>query len=270
MGYCLQAPTDTRTSDHKMFVIQYYGYRYYDPETGRWLNRDPIEERGGVNLYAFVGNDAIGWVDLLGLDPQQEREIVDTESEDKTITQSYRGKKKTGTTTETVGWTPYGPVTRTVPVYAYKTLTNSHTLRVQATLNVPILVDPDEMSKPEVNMEVTVNGKKGTGGSVDTGPVKFSWKEKSQDRAADADVIDFNWTQVDEVTRRVKIQLSYQLPIDIDYETEVNIGIVAKGWEITGGGSKSSTWGVTLAGQKKLTYTYRCNPENLKYIKTDE
>src|SRR5690606_11439989 len=32
----------------------YYGFRYYDPETGRWPNRDPIEEEGGYNLYGFV------------------------------------------------------------------------------------------------------------------------------------------------------------------------------------------------------------------------
>jgi RHS repeat-associated protein len=44
----------------------YYGYRYYDPVTGRWPSRDPIEERGGVNLYAFVGNDAPNHVDVLG------------------------------------------------------------------------------------------------------------------------------------------------------------------------------------------------------------
>jgi len=30
--------------------LLYYGYRYYDPETGRWLNRDPIEERAGLIL----------------------------------------------------------------------------------------------------------------------------------------------------------------------------------------------------------------------------
>jgi RHS repeat-associated protein len=34
----------------------YYGYRYYDPSTGRWLSRDPIQERGGKNLCAFVNN----------------------------------------------------------------------------------------------------------------------------------------------------------------------------------------------------------------------
>ena len=67
MGYCLQDPPVSLTGDHKMFVIQYYGYRYYDPETGRWLNRDPIEERGGVNLYGFMGNDGVGGVDVLGL-----------------------------------------------------------------------------------------------------------------------------------------------------------------------------------------------------------
>ena len=39
--------------------VRYYGYRYYDPVTGRWPSRDPIEERGGINLYGFVGNDGV-------------------------------------------------------------------------------------------------------------------------------------------------------------------------------------------------------------------
>jgi RHS repeat-associated protein len=44
----------------------YYGFRYYQPETGRWLNRDPIEESGGTNLYRSFGNDGIGRYDILG------------------------------------------------------------------------------------------------------------------------------------------------------------------------------------------------------------
>ncbi len=44
----------------------YYGYRYYNPVTGTWPNRDPIEEMGGMNVYAFVGNYPIGSVDVLG------------------------------------------------------------------------------------------------------------------------------------------------------------------------------------------------------------
>lgn len=45
----------------------YYGYRYYDPETGRWPNRDPIEEQGGINLYVFVKNDGVDLWDNFGL-----------------------------------------------------------------------------------------------------------------------------------------------------------------------------------------------------------
>jgi RHS repeat-associated protein len=50
-------------------VAKYYGYRYYHPQTGRWINRDPIEEDGGLNLYGFVGNDVnkfdlLGWKDM--------------------------------------------------------------------------------------------------------------------------------------------------------------------------------------------------------------
>jgi hypothetical protein len=47
--------------------MYYYGYRYYDPLTGRWPSRDPIEERGGADLYGFVGNGGINNVDTLGL-----------------------------------------------------------------------------------------------------------------------------------------------------------------------------------------------------------
>lgn len=46
--------------------LLYYGYRYYDPVTGRWPSRDPIEEEGGINLYGFVGNDGINLWDNLG------------------------------------------------------------------------------------------------------------------------------------------------------------------------------------------------------------
>ena len=48
-------------------VLCYYGYRYYDPVTGRWPSRDPIEERGGMNLYGFVGNNGVNSWYLLGM-----------------------------------------------------------------------------------------------------------------------------------------------------------------------------------------------------------
>ena len=46
--------------------LYYYGYRYYSPELGRWLTRDPIEEDGGDNLYAFCGNNACASFDSFG------------------------------------------------------------------------------------------------------------------------------------------------------------------------------------------------------------
>ena len=34
-----------------------------------WPSRDPIEEEGGINLYGFVGNDGLKYIDVLGLNP---------------------------------------------------------------------------------------------------------------------------------------------------------------------------------------------------------
>ena len=46
--------------------LVYYGYRYYDPVTGRWPSRDPIGELGGVNVYGMVGNQTTVECDVLG------------------------------------------------------------------------------------------------------------------------------------------------------------------------------------------------------------
>jgi RHS repeat-associated protein len=51
---------DVETSDYN------FGRRFYDPWLGRWLSPDPIEERGGNNLYCFAANDPINNVDPLG------------------------------------------------------------------------------------------------------------------------------------------------------------------------------------------------------------
>jgi RHS repeat-associated protein len=62
----------------------YYGFRYYNPSTGRWPNRDPIEEPGAVLLrgevlvvegaldYAMNRNDPVNVIDYLGMYPLEE------------------------------------------------------------------------------------------------------------------------------------------------------------------------------------------------------
>jgi len=42
--------------------------RPYDPNLGRWIQRDPIGEKGGLNLYAYVENNPVSLVDPLGLE----------------------------------------------------------------------------------------------------------------------------------------------------------------------------------------------------------
>ena len=56
----------TKYTDSETDLV-YYGYRYYSPALGRWLSRDPIEERGGLNLYGFVNNDPVNMWDENGL-----------------------------------------------------------------------------------------------------------------------------------------------------------------------------------------------------------
>jgi RHS repeat-associated protein len=53
------------TDDESDFL--YYGYRYYPPSTGRWISRDSINEKGGINLLAFVRNDPVRNFDVFGL-----------------------------------------------------------------------------------------------------------------------------------------------------------------------------------------------------------
>jgi len=57
----------TKYTDNETSLV-YYGHRYYSPSLGRFINRDPIEEQGGINLYSFVGNNAVNAWDYLGMD----------------------------------------------------------------------------------------------------------------------------------------------------------------------------------------------------------
>ena len=53
---------------------------FYDPQIGRWINRDPIAENGGENLYVFVTNDSSNYVDVMGLKPGKDGGSTDLQT----------------------------------------------------------------------------------------------------------------------------------------------------------------------------------------------
>ena len=61
-------------------------FRAYDPNSGRWLSRDPIAEKGGIDLYGYVLNDPIDYFDPLGLTHRCFKRLLITEFNDATGT----------------------------------------------------------------------------------------------------------------------------------------------------------------------------------------
>jgi RHS repeat-associated protein len=80
-GTLAAANTYRFSSKEVMLASGFYsfGYRFYDPATQRWLNRDPIGEEGGVNLYGYVGNNPLTYWDAFGNDPQSNMSLLKDE-----------------------------------------------------------------------------------------------------------------------------------------------------------------------------------------------
>jgi len=57
----------TATPAETVSGVHYYGYRFYSPQMGRWLSRDPVGEEAGMGLSVAVLNDPINRVDIYGL-----------------------------------------------------------------------------------------------------------------------------------------------------------------------------------------------------------
>ena len=53
--------------NHQVARLYLAPYRFYDPELGRWMSRDPIAEDGGLNLYAYAYNSPLNYYDPYGL-----------------------------------------------------------------------------------------------------------------------------------------------------------------------------------------------------------
>ena len=49
-----------------LLVASYPAFAFFDPTIGCWISRDPIGERGGLNLNAFLRNDGVNFFDADG------------------------------------------------------------------------------------------------------------------------------------------------------------------------------------------------------------
>jgi uncharacterized protein RhaS with RHS repeats len=68
---------------------------------GSWITRDPKGERGGLNLYEFVGNNPVNWIDPFGLDS-----VVESNKMLKEAVEKYRGEHEVKEPTSSRN--PYG------------------------------------------------------------------------------------------------------------------------------------------------------------------
>ncbi len=67
--------------------LTYFGARWYDAETGKFMSRDPIQD--GWNWYAYVGGDPVNYVDLWGLEREPEALAVPGNGRSFSIPQQY-------------------------------------------------------------------------------------------------------------------------------------------------------------------------------------
>lgn len=54
--------------------LNYNYFRDYNPVIGKYVEADPIGLKGGINLFTYVGNNPIRFVDIFGLLTPQEKE----------------------------------------------------------------------------------------------------------------------------------------------------------------------------------------------------
>lgn len=105
----------TKFQDDEAGLI-YFDNRYYDPISGRMVNRDPIEEKGGMNLYGFVNNQPVNQIDALGLWGSNIHEVA-TKRWAKDLSYPDKAAGKIGEADDAVdggitgggtGWAPWG------------------------------------------------------------------------------------------------------------------------------------------------------------------
>jgi RHS repeat-associated protein len=88
--------SDPITGGAKYTGLTKFGARWYDPETGRWLEKEPLGFKGSYNFYSYCDGDPVNWVDVTGnlkIDPNIKNKYPNSYKRIDTLSKRLSGKK---------------------------------------------------------------------------------------------------------------------------------------------------------------------------------
>jgi RHS repeat-associated protein len=94
---------------HRASKLNLTWYRAYDPDLGRWVSRDPIAEQGGLNLYGYVDNNSISFIDNYGLQKRKQPEMCSAQGKNCTDSSGRVCKCEEIKTIRLLNYTPKAP-----------------------------------------------------------------------------------------------------------------------------------------------------------------
>ena len=94
-----------------------YRARYYNPTTGRFLSEDPIGLAGGINEYAYAGDNPLSFIDSFGMD--QSAQNMDQSDQNKVQCTALQAEAAQlgallDQVSDSAGWTAFGSGVLTV------------------------------------------------------------------------------------------------------------------------------------------------------------